>query len=478
MRRRRPLVTLQAALVVLALLALPPSAAAAAPSPPTVPVPTATDTALPTPTMPVSSQGTNLSVSPAHGMTTTVLTVEGTGFTPNGAVHVQWDAPSTVLASATADGHGHFVTTATIPRAATPGGHEIVATGGPQTAYALVTVDPQPMNTVSPDEGLCVAILGAQLCIPTPTSIVYGLANNVTHFWGHAFTLVTAGFSAALTSSPDMTQQASFSGIASMQQQLATASGGLLVFFLTIGVLAGYLTAIGRGHFQPLLAPIGRAIFVTGFIAGYSTIMSTGFTLINLLTQGINSVSVGSTQTGFVALGQAFGTIADLTSPIAVIKGFVILAGLLLSILAVIIRYTALGFLDLLYTIGPLCLVTYVSPQFSFLARWWWRTTFGLALYPVGYALVLKIIANVLTGTSAFGVGSDSLVSALGALGLVLMIYRVPALVGSAVGAGASVFGAAASAATDAGIAAGIALATRGVGDRVLGNKPTPGGQP
>lgn len=300
---------------------------------------------------------------------------------------------------------------------------------------------------------------------------MYGLANNATHFWGNVFTLATAGFNPALTSSPDITQQSDFSGLKSMQQQLSTAAGGLLVFFLTIGALAGYLTAIGRGHFQPLLAPIGRAIFVTGFIAGYDTFMSKGFGIVGALADGINSVSVGASETGFDALGHAFGTITDLLSVEAVIKAGIIVVGVIISLLAVIIRYLALGYLDLLYTIGPLCLVTYVSPQFSFIARWWWRTTLGLALYPAAYALVLKIIANVLTisnnGFNVFDQGNNT-VGDLAALGLVLMIYRVPSMIGSLVGAGASVFGSAASAATDAGIAASISLATRGVGNKIF----------
>jgi len=152
----------------------------------------------------------------------------------------------------------------------------------------------------------------------------------------------------------------------------------------------------------------------------------------------------------------------------AVIKAFAIFVGVVISLFAVIIRYAALGYLDLLYIVGPICLVTYVSPQFSFIARWWWRTTLGLALYPVAYALVLKVIANLLDGTSDFGLGFGGTVSALSALGLVLMIYRVPAMVGSLVGAGASFFGSAASAGTDAAIAAGISLTTRAAGDKLV----------
>ncbi len=469
---------------------LAPASAPNAPTPPPTvpPPPSPTPPATPTgtPTLPPNSSGTNLSLSPTHGLTDTVLALNGTGFGDNQDIHIRWDGqggdmPAADGASAPkTDDNGHFYTKVAIPRDAALGGHEIAATDGHKMAYALVQVDPAPTNT--PDNGLCVSILGATLCIPTPSSIMYGLANNITHFWGNVFSVVTAPFNAALTYSPDLTQQPSLSGIRQMQQQLSTAAGGLLVFFLTIGVLAGYLTAIGRGQFQALLAPVGRAIFVTGVVAGYSDIMSKGFGIVGAFAAGINGISVGASETGFDALGHAFGTITDLFTIIGVVKGFVVFAGVLVSILAVIIRYTALGFLDLLYTIGPICLVTYVSPQFSFIARWWWRTFLGLALYPVAYALVLKVIANVLivttdvggavTGVSAFD-QTNGMVAALGSLGLVLMIYRVPALVGSLVGGGASVFGSASSAITDAGIAAGVSLATRGVGDRLFrGRQP------
>lgn len=470
-------------LLMLTLLLVPAgmrAATAAPPPPPTVPVPTATPSA--TPTLPPSAGGASLALSPTHGVTDTVIAVAGDGFKPGTQVRLRWDSGSSDLATVMPDSNGHFFTNVTIPPDAAAGGHQIVAANGTQTAYAPLTVDQGATSTNSPDDGWCVDILGAHFCIPTPSSIMYGLANNATDFWGNVFTLATAGFNAALTSSPDITQQSDFSGLKSMQQQLSTAAGGLLVFFLTIGALAGYLTAIGRGHFHPLLAPIGRAIFVTGFIAGYDTFMSSAFGIVGALADGINNVSVGASETGFDALGHAFGTITDLLSVEAVLKAGIIVVGMIISLLAVMIRYLALGYLDLLYTIGPLCLVTYVSPQFSFIARWWWRTALGLALYPAAYALVLKIIANVLTisnnGFNVFDQGNN-IVGDLAALGLVLMIYRVPAMVGSLVGAGASVFGSAASAVTDAGIAAGISLATRGVGNKIFADgKPASGPRP
>jgi len=460
-----------------AALAAPAAAPDAPTSPPTVPPPpTPTPPATPTgtPTLPPNSSGTNLSLSPTHGLTDTVLAVNGTGFVGNADIHLHWDGRSQDLVSPpTTDGNGHFYISVTIPRDAGVGGNEIAATDGHKAAYALVTVDSPTTNT--PDEGLCVDVLGAHLCIPTPSSILYGIAQLIEHYWGNLFTVVTAPFDHALTYAPDLASQSQFSSLQMVQQELSKAASPLLVFFLTIGMLAGYLTAIGRGQFQELLAPIGRAIFVTGAIAGYEDIMSLGFKMVAGLTSAVNGIHVGQADTGFDALGKAFGTITDLVTIAGMVKMVVVIVGIILSAIAVVIRYTALGYLDLLYIIGPVCLVTYISPQFSFVARWWWRTTLGLSLYPVAYALVLKIIANVLTITTdvnglvtgrAFDQASGP-ASALAALGLVLMIYRVPGMVGSLAGAGAGFFGSAASAVTDAGIAAAVSLATRAASNKI-----------
>lgn len=469
-------------------VAAPAPAQAAAPAgAPDVPVPTPPPTVTPTPTpgllptpnpVPTSSAGTTLLASPPDGLPKAQIALNGTGFKADQDVQLRWDqgAPLALAPGQSApvktDGDGHFYTKVLIPDSPAAGGNEIGATVAGKTAYTLVKVDAPTTNT---DEGLCFDLFGAHVCIPTPSSILYGIAQLIEHAWGNLFTVVTAPFQQALTYAPDLASQSQFSSLQMVQQDLSKAAGPLLVFFLTIGVLAGYLTAIGRGQFQALLAPIGRAIFVTGVIAGYEDIMSLGFKMVAGLTSAVNAIHVGQADTGFDALGKAFGTITDLVSIPGLLKMVVIIVGVILSGIAVVIRYTALGYLDLLYIIGPLCLVTYVSPQFSFIARWWWRTTLGLSLYPVAYALVLKIIANVLTVTTdvngvvtghAFDQASGT-ASALAALGLVLMIYRVPGMVGSLAGAGAGFFGSAASAVTDAGIATAISLATRGIGSKI-----------
>jgi len=454
-------------------------------APPThTPTPTDTPTDTPTPTSTATPTNTPsptpsptpkvlpaLVLSVNHGITGTSLGVEGDRFHPGDDVRLHWDQRAEVLNSATADGGGHVYLSVQIPDNATSGPNEIRGENGSQTAYALVQVDHAATNT--PDDGACVDIFSTRLCIPTPSSIMYGLANNLSHFWGNAFTAATAPFTGMLTSNPSIGDDAKLSGVRKMQDKLSEVAGVLLLFFLTIGVLAAYMTVIGHGNFAPLLAPVGRAMFVTGFVAGYVELFKTAFKLIGGLTNVINTLPTGANDDTFTALGKSLGTIQDLLGPKEVINMAIILVAVVVCILAVVIKSTAMGYLYLLYVAGPLMLVTWVSPQFSFIARWWWKTVLGLALLPVAYALVLKLIGNLLAGDMTIFGSSGS--ATLPTLGLILVIYRVPGMVSSVIGAGTGFFGSAASAGTDAGISFAISMASRGVGDKIFAESATAG---
>ncbi len=90
--------------------------------------------------------------------------------------------------------------------------------------------------------------------------------------------------------------------------------------------------------------------------------------------------------------------------------------------------------------------------------------TISLALWPIGYAVVLKVIAVMLAGGGPLSELGD-FSAALGALGLVLLLYKTPAVVGSFVGSTGAILGSVATSVTDAGIGAvvsrGRALAVK-----------------
>ena len=86
---------------------------------------------------------------------------------------------------------------------------------------------------------------------------------------------------------------------------------------------------------------------------------------------------------------------------------------------------------------------------------------------PLGYAVGLKVIAILLAGGGPLSEFSG-LAATLGALGLLLGLYRVPAIVGSMVGAGGALLGATASTVTNAAVSTSVALATRALGRKIV----------
>ena len=49
----------------------------------------------------------------------------------------------------------------------------------------------------------------------------------------------------------------------------------------------------------------------------------------------------------------------------------ILIVALVVCILCVVVRDMGLGILAALYIVGPLALITWLSPQLDFIARWW-----------------------------------------------------------------------------------------------------------
>jgi len=294
---------------------------------------------------------------------------------------------------------------------------------------------------------------------------VVAIFSPVEHAFSNAFATLTSPFTHALTYTPDVTNEDSWAGLRTFQTTLQGLAGVLFVGFLTIGVFGAYLGSIGVGDFAQLTSPIRRAVLVTGFIAGYKQIMGTGFTVLNATTGVITDAPLSHNESAWTALSGAMATLHNVVGLTGVIDVLVLVAGLALSLLCVIVRMMGLGLLAALYVVGPLALVTWLSPQFDFIARWWVKTFVSLALWPLGYSVALKVIQIMLAGHGPLS-EFNGMASALGALGLLIGLYRVPTIIGSMVGAGGALVAGAAASVTDAGVAGAVSLATRGIAKR------------
>jgi len=341
-----------------------------------------------------------------------------------------------------------------------------------QTAYPSPTVMPSPspipqgVNPAHPTQ-YCTGLLGwcpdlgagvGALFSALGTVInglLVGLFSPIEHRLSDGFSGMVAPFQHDLTYSPDIPGEVSWGGIRNLETSLQELAATLFFGFLIFGVFARYLEQLGHGDFAQLTSPVRRGVLVTGVIAGYPTIMGWGFGLVNGAAGVINGIPLEAHESAWEAIRGAIYSLSTVFSFQGFLDAVVMLVAFVLVLLSVVVRDFGLAMLGALYLVGPLCMACYVSPYLEMIARAWVKMTISLALWPIGYAVVLKVIGVMLAGGGPLSeLGGFS--AALGALGLVLLLYKTPAVVGSFVGSTGAILGAVATSVTDAGL--GVAL--------------------
>jgi len=344
-----------------------------------------------------------------------------------------------------------------------------------QTRYPSPTVPPSPSPSPSPipqgtDPGnthhYCTGLLNWCPDLSGLFNAVGGVINGaivavfspLEHIFSNAYASLVAPFQHDLTYTPNIPNEASWAGLRTFQTNLrelaATVFAGLLLF----GMFARYLEQLGRGDFAQLTSPLRRGVVVTGLIAGYPTLMEWVFTLVNGAAGVINGIGLASHESAWQAVRGAIYSLHTLLSVQGVLDAVLMLAAYVVTLLAVIVREFGLGILGGLYIVGPLCVACYVSPYVEGIATWWAKTFITLTLWPIGYAVALKLIQIMFAGGGPMSeMGGIS--AALGAFGLVLVLYKMPAILGGVLGAAGAVLGSVATSTTDAGIGAAMAAA-------------------
>ncbi len=342
-----------------------------------------------------------------------------------------------------------------------------------QTAYPSPTVMPSPspipqgvnpahptqyctgLLNWCPDLGAGVGALFSALGTAV-NGLLVDLFSPIEHRLSDGFSGMVAPFQHDLTYSPDIPGEVSWGGIRNLETSLQELAATLFFGFLIFGVFARYLEQLGHGDFAQLTSPVRRGVLVTGVIAGYPTIMGWGFGLVNGAAGVINGIPLDAHESAWEAIRGAIYNLSTVFSFQGFLDAVVMLVAFVLVLLSVVVRDFGLAMLGALYLVGPLCMACYVSPYLEMIARAWVKMTISLALWPIGYAVVLKVIAVMLGGGGPLSeLGGFS--AALGALGLVLLLYKTPAVVGSFVGSTGAILGAVATSVTDAGIGTAMA---------------------
>ena len=285
--------------------------------------------------------------------------------------------------------------------------------------------------------------------------LLVALFSPIEHRLSDGFTGMVKPFQHDLTYTPDIAHEISWGGIRNVQTSLQELAATLFFGLLLFGVFARYLEQLGHGDFAQLTSPVRRGVVVSGVIAGYPTLMGWGLGVINAVAGVINGIPLDAHESAWQAIRGAIYSLHAVLSLQGVLDVVVMLLAFVLVLLSVVVRDFGLAMLGALFLVGPLCMACYVSPYLEMIARAWVKMTTSLALWPLGYSVVLKVIAVMLAGGGPLSeLGGFS--AALGALGLVLLLYKTPAVVGSFVGSTGAILGAVATSVTDAGIGAAL----------------------
>jgi hypothetical protein len=290
----------------------------------------------------------------------------------------------------------------------------------------------------SPCTGFTISIpLIGNVCID-----ISGLVNDlltatfgsIAGLFGSAWDALTSTFEPALINTPNFAGDPTWMAFQQFVTVLQAMWTTLFVAMFVFGMFARYMDSIGAGSFQGILGLLGRATMLTALLALYNPIMANWvFPAENGLAQAIATANIPGTDGVLSLIGQAFQTVSSVFSLTALLNLLILVLALVLGVLCVVVRDMGLGVLAALYALGPLALATWLSPQLDFIARWCVRTMISVLLWPVGYALALKV-GSALINASGWANSSAGVLGSLGALGCLLLLYRVPVIIGNMAG--------------------------------------------
>jgi len=244
----------------------------------------------------------------------------------------------------------------------------------------------------------------------------------------------------ALTYTPDLT---SYPDLASFYGSMRDLASALFVGFFMLAAIRYFLTSIGGDSAYEAIGAMRRGVVGSILLQALDPLLHAWFAAINAIAQAINGAPQGSDVGTFAAqvlgLNSLIVGTAGLLAPEVLTAAILLAVVFLLLITAItVIRLTGLFVLACLYVVAPACLVTWISPEFKGIARWWFASFVTYSLWGIAYALVLKVDVILLTtnggppndGTAT---GKAVIAALMGLAGLVAL-WRVPRIMDSLLG--------------------------------------------
>jgi hypothetical protein len=244
-----------------------------------------------------------------------------------------------------------------------------------------------------------------------------------------------------LTATPDMSALAG--GLSGLYQSMYTLALVLYGGFLTLATMRYFLASLGRSSPYLAIGALRRAVVGMVLLLALNGLAHTWFSLVNDVATAISGAP-GSSTIG--ALDQGLASLLEATIAAATLDWGLLLALCLLALVAIVLvvaivamRLVGLFILASLYAVSPACLVSWVSPDFAPIARWWAASFVAYSLWGVAYAVVLKVDLILLTSPSLPGMSpgdqaGQAIFTVLLALAGLLTLWRVPAIMDSLLG--------------------------------------------
>jgi hypothetical protein len=224
-----------------------------------------------------------------------------------------------------------------------------------------------------------------------------------------------------LVTTPDVSSIADAGGaLGGVADQLYTLARALAGLFIVVTIFRYFLLSIGQSSLTAPFAGVYRSAIGFG-------ILTMSKDLIGIWFSGLSAITAQVTPRGFLvfpiswldentATPPYYAASSDAyynhTAPYIAnqsswwVGAFLVVLTLLFVVLlfSVFVRMSGLFALIALFVVAPLCIVTWITPEFSGIARWWWASFIAYSLWGLAYAVVLLTCGAVTADGSFAGI--------------------------------------------------------------------------
>jgi len=401
---------------------------------------------------PVDSHGASMQLSTQTANQGDTISVVGSHFVVNDDVTLHWDsatgpalAPSSGPATIHTDDAGNFATTIVIP---TDDAHKH------QMGHAVIALAQGKVRAL---DALTVSYPGQQddgnFSLGPFSFNILDFIKAIFQAFSSLFSNIIASFFGpilqGLTRTPVLTDATVWPSLDAFTVTMHGLALSLASLFFVIALLRYAMASIVSGDFMDAIGAFRRTVVVLLALIVLPTALPQWFGLINWVSGQITgndptaiasawsnppSFPAGS-NTGYTHLDELNYAIMQAILAIPFLIGVILVALQRLGGIVVL-----LGF----YAMWSVAVVTWISPDFKPIAKWWFVNFVSYSLWGVAYAVVLRIVDILLRGdvvqkSGAADAGAQNLISNAFIHGLIgiaslFVLLKIPGIINAAMG--------------------------------------------